>query len=624
MTKKDRPKDKTQTTAHSATDRLQARQSARRDRIDVEARRLTVLEGIEKFWTFRKDTALAPIATAIFQAATKEDVDLFLNYGPGLWVDVCSKLALLCNFWLTVGRKRLETVAEIDGRWEKDPERFSRLQDLLTEKLSCYPWNRRWLIPGEAPDGDLQELFAETLLREGLPTDASNLGIAEARSGTEPCAEKKPLELTIEHIIKVMYGSLENARHHVFESYLRGMGYIDHLDKLIRAEEDEIPFSKSDIPTEPASPEGIAHIVNWVQTYINTINDSTSKHFEIFLKEFPWMIKGPVAPTLWDHLNRLSHDALLMTADRHHLPLKHPEDRYHVIDELVRALPRHFIRDLMYLDEDQVFFFTELTDSDGILMNASEAIYHARYAIDGYLFAYPRHGGIRYFFPEELVSAMKDFDRIDYQINYPHQRKLWVLLTTMANFYGVYSIEQVKEAVKKFMPEDYKDLADEALTKKLIGEVEILAKNDLIFNYIHPFIYHSSLTYDQAKELWTYAEDTGVAFKPLTMDLISIYGDKTFDPNNRLFDVLYDAVFKMVQEKSGTEEELSHSIRQITQAVPAEVAPEDILKRLNGIPSGHRDPLIRAIGDYSNIASHWSVRGHTPQELNIDLRHLGH
>lgn len=566
-------------------------------------RRAAVEAAIRQFFQEHADPALADVALRLLADTLAQRPELLAAYGPGIWADVCCRLAAICNFWLDRRTERLDWIHLIDDRWTGDNPRFEQLHFDVLEQLDAYPWNPAYLTHLPVSRRRLRTHFADCLLKAGVEDfeDADEM-------------------------FAFQYGSVENAREHAFETFVRSMGFRQYFQDMLAAEDAAEP-ARRPLPDDDRSPAAQARAAAWLsrQPPPNTDGDDAGPADPA---DFPWLIRGRSTTGLSEALNALPTAALFGIAERHHCPADPETERPALIQTLCHLLPRRFLSDLECLDHEYLQLIMELCGMNGRLFAPGENDRCMPLILDGFLFAFQRKGGMRVYLPDEMIDMMAHFDFSGYERQYDANRRVWLLATAMANLYGVYMLPQLAETVQAFCPGDTGGYSSGDLRRRLRQLIAVLGRYDETFTYSRPYIHHVLLDCTQAEQFWAEAEQDQYPFRPLSPDLIEIYSDALFDAEDRLAQGLQTALEQAAHDMPDSlpqdirELQVELAMDELTAGVVLEMPPEQLADAVAWIPDRHRGTVLTALLDFSDHTPHWLLRGRTPHDAGIDLKHL--
>lgn len=568
-----------------------------------DGRRTAVEAAIRQFFEDHADPELSDTAQRLFGDALARRPDLLMAYGPGIWADVCCRLAAICNFWLDNRDQRLDAIRLIDERWAGDNPRFEQLQFDVTELLDAYPWNPAYLTRLPCARRQLRAYFADALLHTGVENfeDAG--------------------EMFVFH-----YGSMENAREHAFEQFARSMGFQHYFQDMLALEDAAEP-ALSQTPDDDRSPAAQNRAAVWLSGK-GALNPAGDDAGPIDLNRFPWLIRGRSTTDLNRALSALPTTALLGIAGRHHCQVDPETERPELIQALCHLLPRRFLADLKYLDHDYLQLIMELCSLNGRLLAPGDSEHYLPFIMDGFLFAFQRKGGMRIYIPGEMMDMMSHFDFTGYERQYDANRRVWLLATTLANLYGVYMLPQLVETVQAFCPGDTGGYSSGDLRRWLRHLITVQGRYDTVFTYSRPYIHHTLMDRSRAEQFWTEGEQYQYPFRPLTPDLIETYSDAVFDAEDRLARQLLTAVEQAADDVRGglpadiRPLQIQMAMNELTTGIVQEIPPEQLTAAVGWIPDRHRSAVLTALLDFSDHTPHWLLRGRTPHDAGIDLKHL--
>ena len=270
-----------------------------------------------------------------------------------------------------------------------------------------------------------------------------------------------------------------------------------------------------------------------------------------------------------DSLIALPLSALIVTAQRHKLEISPDavQSKEELAETVAATLKQQFLNDLMYLGETELSLLFDLAKLDGILMSMTDALGYVGLIMDSYIFAYHRHGGMRFYLPAELALMLNRFDYKEYEQQYIANRRLSILMTVMSNLYGVFKIPDLVTAARVFCSEDLQGMTSQAIRYRIRQAVEILGRHAEDYNYNQPFIYHIDLSRDQAEKIWQTAEQFGVNYRPITPEIVGPTPIAT-DPNNRHYIKLQNVIKQAFKtEECFTTNEVEMILRILTWSI---------------------------------------------------------
>ena len=294
----------------------------------------------------------------------------------------------------------------------------------------------------------------------------------------------------------------------------------------------------------------------------------------------PWLLKGKQQASLLEALKALPLSALIVTAKRHGLDIA-PEavqSKDELADVVAQTLKQQFLNDLMFLGESELSFLLELAKLNGMLMSMNDAFHFVGLIMDGYIFAYARHGGMRFYLPSELAILLSHFDYKEYERQYIANRRLSILMTVMSNLYGVFKIPDLVTAARVFCSEDLQGMTSQAIRYRIRQAVEILGRHATDYNYNQPFIYHTDLTKEHAEKIWQAAEQHDVNYRPITPEIVEAYATRFFDPNNRHYIKLNNLVKQAFKDESD-ENMSSTEVEMVLRLLTWSIVSGDMLKK---------------------------------------------
>ena len=252
-------------------------------------KRSEVAAAISAFWKNYDDPQIEAVAQAMASAIAAELPDAFARFGAGLLAYASCLQAGNCNFWLDFEKSRAPALEELESRLSEENVRYHELRQLMHKWLETYPWNPRWLIPDLLPAGNVQDAFADALLRMGGYDDE-----------------------TLERLVADFYGSRENARVHMLDSFIRGMRLMTPYEQMLMKEERAQP--PHPLPDEDGSPEAVDALMKRQWGEENRAEEDVlissaygdrielSEHVSYFT-QYPLFLTGPYQPGLVDNLN---------------------------------------------------------------------------------------------------------------------------------------------------------------------------------------------------------------------------------------------------------------------------------------------------------------------------------